>query len=237
MPDHDSSSTQGHFRRPCAPGARCHNWRECPACAATRQRRIADAAERLAGQLGPLDWHTLTPSTQTPAAIAAERARWLRHAAPPGAIWTIERGAESGKLHINIIAPSGHAATTQTAAQFVVRSIESPRAVAAYISKREQAPSSRDYPGRTMGTAGPLWQWLTGKGQFPVLQAAAVQADIDRAVGAHPAPPAAQPIKCAADLDRTDYRAIMARRLPDLVSLRAALRTAAMLDAATGQPA
>lgn len=233
-PEHTPS---GHRYGPnCIPAHRCHNWRACPACGALRQKRIADAAQRLAQVAGSIDWHTITPEQQTAQAIAQERARWLRSAHPPGAIWTIERGEQAGKLHLNILVPAGTTSTAPTAATFLVQSVRDPRAVAAYISKRAQAPTPEEYPGRTFGTAGPLWQWLTAKDQAAPVQAAAVQADINRAAGPHPSRPATPPVACAADLDRADYRAIMARRLPDLVSLRAQLRTAAMLNAAPYSP-
>lgn len=220
----------------CRPGNRCHNWRACHKCARIRQARIADAAEKLAGQIGALDWTTITAADQTPTAIARERARWLRQANPAGAIWTIERGEDAGKLHINIIAPSGCAADLPRSAQHRIVRIENPRAVAAYISKPEQAPDAKEWPGRTFGTAGPLWQWLTAKDQHTPVIAAAIQADINRAAGQRSALPPAQTVDCAADLDRVDYRAIMARRLPDLVSIRADLRTATMLDAGRTPP-
>ena len=220
----DNSNTQNpttHQRASiigCRPGNRCHNWRTCHNCAGIRQARIATAAERLAGQVGALDWTTITAADQTPSAVARERARWLRQANPAGAIWTIERGEEAGKLHINIIAPSGASAELKQSAQHRIIRIDNPRAVAAYISKPDQAPSAKEWPGRTFGTAGPLWQWLTGKDQHAPVQAAAIQQDINRSAGPRTDLPPATAIGCAADLDRADYRAIMARRLPDIVA-------------------
>lgn len=205
-------------RPACRPGHQCNCWRSCDYCARRRQTRIADAAEKLAGAVGAIDWTTITPESQSMAAAVRERGLWLRAAHPPGAIWTIERGIDSGKLHINILAPSGLGAALPRSAQHRITRVDNPRAVAAYISKREQAPSAAEWPGRTFGTAGPLWQWLTAKGQATPIQAAAIQADINRAAGPHPHPPPAQAVRCAADLPAADYRAIMARRVPDLVA-------------------
>lgn len=202
----------------CAPGNRCHRWRSCDQCAAIRQARIATAAEKLATVAGSIDWTTLEPFHHSPAALIAQRDRFLKLAKPAGAIWTVEVSPSTGNLHCNILTPPGLPPHMPAAAQHRIIKVADPRHVGAYISKRAQVPDPARYPGRAYGTAGPLWQWLTAREQLPTVQAAAVQRDIS-AANSDPEPPRAERrIFCAADLDRCDYREIMARRLPDIVS-------------------
>lgn len=212
MPERD------HDLIPCAPGNRCHRWRWCPQCAAIRQARIATAAEKLATVAGSIDWTTLEPTRQTPSAIRQQRERFLAMTKPAGAIWTVEASPKTGNLHINILTPPGLPPHMPGSAQHRIIKVADPRHVGAYISKATQAPDPARYAGRAYGTAGPLWQWLTAREQLPTVQAAAVQRDIAQANADQDPPRAERRILCTADIDRTDYREIMARRLPDLVS-------------------
>ena len=92
-------------RPPCTPARRCRDWRTCPHCARARQARVADAVERLAALYPHLHWTVLRPLRPEPAALSRLRLDWLRQAAPPGAIWTIETGQETRALHANLIHP------------------------------------------------------------------------------------------------------------------------------------
>lgn len=202
----------------CRPGDRCRNWRECDQCARIRQARIATAAERLESVVGPLDWTTLQPASAAFAAIADARAEFLRKTAPKGAIWTVEQSPNTGNLHLNVLTPAIEQPRLLHASAFHIRAVTNPRQVAAYISKREQMPSRDAYDGRLYGTAGPLWQWLSDRHQQPLIQAAAVQHDINAEAGRlAPMGPArvTDPIK---PLTREDYRRIAERRLPDLLA-------------------
>jgi hypothetical protein len=204
----------------CFKGNRCRNWRECDACARIRQARIATAAERLAGIAGPLDWTTLRPGTSAFATIATARAEFLRKASPQGAVWTIEQSPNTGNLHINILTPGITLPTLMHSSALHTRAIDEPRRVAAYISKREQMPDQHLYPGRLYGTAGPLWQWLTAKGQQPIIQGAAIQHDIDADAGRLAQMGPARLSDTIKPLDAEDYRRIAERRLPDLLAAK-----------------
>jgi hypothetical protein len=213
--------------KPCWPGNRCRDWRHCEQCARIRQARIATAAERLGGIAGPLDWTTLQPTSTSFAAIANAREEFLRKTAPPGAIWTIEQAPTTRNLHINILTPSIEPPDLKHAHAFHVRAITDPRRVAAYISKREQMPAKEDYSGRLYGTAGPLWQWLSGRGQQPLIQGAAIQHDINADAGKLAPMGPARLTDTITNLTKDDYRRIAERRLPDLMA--ATLRKASAL--------
>ena len=203
--------------RPCAPRARCHDYRRCPICARIRQAKIADAAERLAARAGPLAWTCLSPVEPGADALARARAAFLRATDPPGALWTVELSPETGALHCNIISPAEPPRAMKLARVWHAPINGDVRAVAAYISKREQMPSKLQYPRRLYGTAGPVWAWLSSGAGQPVIAAAKAQYDID------PAPLAAD-----SGVDKrvfvgrdphtwADYRDIAASRLPDLL--------------------
>jgi hypothetical protein len=202
----------------CQPRARCHRWRHCEACANIRQARIADAVERLAGLAARLDWVTITPAREGEAALVAARNQFLKVSRPAGAVWTVEIGAESGKLHTNIIMPSQDAAPLRAAAIHVVKDITEPRRVAAYISKRSQHPGKQDFKGRLYGTAGPLWQYLTSGEAEPLATAAALQHEINSVAGTQPKTYSAPAAPAADPLTMADYRAIAKRHLPDILA-------------------
>lgn len=203
--------------RPCAPRARCGDFRNCDICARIRQARIADAATRLSSRHPNLRWTCLSPTDPGPAALAAARAAFLRSTDPPGAIWTVEQSPQTGALHCNIIAPAAPPRSIRIARVWQADIEGDVRRVAAYISKREQMPPRDLYPGRLYGTAGPLWQWLAGNDAPAVVAAAKTQYDIDPA-----------PLRIDTGISRrlaaidaqhspADYREIAARRLPELL--------------------
>jgi len=204
----------------CQPGGRCRDWRTCDACARIRQARIATAAERLASVAGPLDWTTLRTASAAFKAVTDARAEFLRKTSPRGAIWTIEQSQNTGNLHINVLTPETTIPTLLHSSALHARAITEPRRVAAYISKREQMPDQDAYPGRLYGTAGPLWQWLTAKGQQPIIQAAAIQADINTDAGRLAPMGPARISDAIKPLSQDDYRRIAERRLPDLLAAR-----------------
>lgn len=202
----------------CTGPIRCHDWRACPRCARIRQARVADAAARLEGLGGSLDWTTLEPIDAGAAALRAARDQWLQQAKPRGAIWTVEESPRSGRLHCNILTPPGTPPPAPLAYQYRICAVRDARATAAYISKREQMPSRSIYDGRLWGTAGPLWRFLASGEAPAIVQAATIQTSIDRVAGQPDQRPPAPPVACAADLSTADYRAIMARRCPDLIA-------------------
>lgn len=202
----------------CVGPIRCNDWRACPRCARIRQARVADAAARLEGLGGGLDWTTLEPIDPGAAALRAARDQWLAQAKPRGAVWTVEASPRSGRLHCNILTPPGAPPTAPLSYQYRICGVRDPRATAAYISKREQMPARSIYDGRLWGTAGPLWRYLSSGEAPEIVQAAAIQQSIDQVAGQPDQRPPAPAVACAADLSAADYRAIMARRCPDLIA-------------------
>ena len=203
--------------RPCAPRARCGDFRSCPICARIRQARIADAAERLQSFAGDLTWSVVSPHDRSWEALTQCRSAFLAAENPQGALWTVEYGALTGKPHANILHPTSGARTLRRAAVWQAPVKGSARLIAAYVSKQSQMPPRAEYSGRLFGTAGPLWQWLaTGKG-LPVIEAAKTQWDIDPGpVRASSGIPDLAP-GATIEEQRQHFRAIAARRLPDLL--------------------
>lgn len=214
--------------RRCAPRARCRDWRHCEDCARIRQAKIANVAERLESFDPDLTWTCLHPVKAGAAAAIAARAEWLRKVDPPGALWTVEQSSASGALHINIIAPTDLPPDLNHSKIWQQRIDGSSRNVAAYISKRSQMPARAEFPGRLFGTCGPLWSWLANAKQLPAVAAATLQQEID---GSPTAAAAAQKERRslsdlemlrgaslpAQELTREEYRAIAARRIPDIL--------------------
>ena len=202
----------------CTAESRCRRWRTCPKCAAIRQARIASAAAHLESLAGRLDWATLSPIRAGETALLEARREFLEAVKPAGAVWTVEQSPDTKNLHCNILLPSHEPRRLRLSACHVIRGIDDARRVGAYISKREQMPSKGDYHGRLFGTAGPLWQHLSRAQSAPVVQAAALQYDIDPL-----------PIGESSDLQRRacaenrelswpEYREIAARHMPDILS-------------------
>ena len=203
-------------RPSCQPRARCRRWRECPECARIRQARIANACERLQYITPKISWATIQPIEAGEAALLDARAEFLAKVRPRGAVWTVEQAPTTGRLHCNVLLPAFEPRRLNLAASHVIEAITNPRRVGAYISKREQMPDKANFGGRLYGTAGPLWQWLTSGDGPPLVNAAAIQADIDREAGQElprqPAPPPPQ----GQVLTLEDYAEIARRRLPDV---------------------
>lgn len=231
----------------CTRSRPCRRWRVCIFCARRRQAKIADAVERLASKTGQLRWNILYPSIVGTKGITTMRENWLQAANPQGAIWTIEQSRKTGAFHCNIITPAGSFHEPATGHIWTQTISGNPRHVGAYIAKPSQAPQPADYPGRLMGTAGPLWQYLTTGDALPIVAAAAAQHTIDRetmlAESVQQIEYAREQIRLAglnagqqqrekwareeaAERKTTtksldDYRAIAARWLPDVLAITA----------------
>jgi len=177
MSSTDKQDDTPHY---CSRARPCNRWRACSYCARRRQARIADAVERLAGKCGKLRWSILYPFARGEAGIKAIKADWLRHAAPHGAIWTIEQSKKTGALHCNIIAPAQNIHMPADAKTWDQIIVGDPRIVGAYIAKPQQMPKEQDFTGRLYGTAGSLWQWLAAPAAHPVVAAGAAQHVINR---------------------------------------------------------
>lgn len=213
---------------PCAPGRLCRRWRVCARCARIRQARIAAMAERLAALYPSLSWSVVHPSRRGVAALAAAKAAWARLHAPSGAIWTVERGCAPGALHLNVLHGPLPVRDSRLYTQHREPRILSPRAVGAYISKREGAPDAAAWPGRCSGTIGPLWRYLAAAKDAPVAAAAAIEyaADPPAALAraglapdcqAPPPPPPRGASVPEESLSWEQYREIARRHLPNLL--------------------
>lgn len=214
QPQRDEASIS---RRTCAPRSRCNRWRVCPACAAIRQAKIANVAERL-GKLYPaLIWTTLHPVTGGARGITLARAEWARKADPAGALWTVEQAPTSKNLHLNIIHPPISQVELDQSHRWQ-RVIEgSVRNVAAYISKPEQFPVREDGPARIFGTLGPLWQYLASGDQAPPVAALAIQHALDPQESLQRARIHAHIRGKPEPHTMAEYKAIASKYLPDLL--------------------
>jgi hypothetical protein len=205
----------------CAPGSRCHHWRTCSACAAIRQARIADAADRIAQCWPGLHWTRVTPHVQTARAISTIRARWRALAAPAAGLWTVEQGARGHHLHLNFLHTDAVLTEIEGASTWTAHAIEDHRRVAAYISKREQAPDPASYHGRSFGTFGAPWFFIANNQQAPALAAAALQFAINPGASTWAELASRESPRQPAPLTRADYHAIATRYLPDLIDIAA----------------
>jgi hypothetical protein len=163
----------------CTPQYPCRRFITCQHCAARRQARFADIAERIEAAFGPLQYAVITPDQNTAEAIRKAKHAAIRALTSPAAIWSIEVGEQAGRLHINLLGanldfPKIRNATIHTE---TVRS--NARAVAAYITKANAYPPAHQYQGRAVGTCGTVMQYLAEARDYPVAQAAALLQIID----------------------------------------------------------
>lgn len=209
----------------CRASARCRRWRTCPECAAIRQARIADAADRIAQCFPSLHWSRLTPHHQTPSAIPTVRARWRRAHPQAAGLWTVEQGTHHHHLHLNVLHSDAVLQEIEGASSWTATDLKDHRRVAAYIAKREQAPDPGSYHGRAFGTFGEPWYYLAQARSAPALSAAALQFAIDPGAASRAALDYHDSPRLAAPYSRADYHAIAARYLPDLIDLSNAFNT------------
>jgi len=176
----------------CRPGRRCRNWRECPDCARIRQAQIAEVAERGAAFSPRVTYAVVR--TYDPGSFGADKDAFIARLArvTEGGIWTVETGAISTGLHVNIIAGTlDGLAAAQLAKAWPVSSAadcwaadiprRDVRHVAAYVSKRDSFPHPDEYAGRLYGSWGAWKKPLAAlaedrHGTAPVTAGAAVEA-------------------------------------------------------------
>lgn len=158
----------------CEPGRRCGNWKTCDRCARIRQKRTADKAEAMSIKYGQLYLSVMTPHDNTATAMRRMRAALLRKQWAPAGIWTIETGEDFQHLHLNLITPEGLAPNMQGATIHQERITTTPRAIAAYITKRKGAPTEQQFDGRLLGTWGQIGQIMATEKAGPIIQAAAL---------------------------------------------------------------
>ncbi len=165
----------------CTPHYPCNRWLHCDHCTRRRQARAADIAERIEAAFGPLQYAVITPDENTGAAIARAKRRAIRSLGSPAALWTIEVGQVSGRLHINLLGRLDGLENVSASATWIDIRPAQARPVAAYITKRTSAPSREFYEGRLYGHSGHIGEWLLKAQELPLLQAAQFLNVIERA--------------------------------------------------------
>ena len=158
----------------CSPQYPCNRFRVCDRCAARRQARWADIAERIEAAYGPLDFAVITPNRNDHDAIVAAKRAALRAIDTPAAIWSVETGILAGRLHINIIGRNLDINRTRNAAVHVEPIRNSARSATAYAFKRKGMPHPSQYDGRIAGGAGHLMEFLARARAYSVAQAASM---------------------------------------------------------------
>jgi len=205
---------------PCHAHYPTSHWRTCPDCAARRQARIADTAARILADYPDLSLTVIKPAPGTSTPISTLRINYLRAAAIPAGLWTIERGPVAGTLHANILAPAHTPPSTRNAITHQSPLWTDPRTVAAYISKPSQYPPPGTYTGRLYGSWRRLADILVDPDTPPVVQAALLNAALLPPSSPPPPPPPDRPPHQWPDLypdpPDTDYKAIAAKYLANL---------------------
>lgn len=178
--------------RPCRVGFRCLDHRQCEACARIRQAQVADVAEVGAATTPGAAITYAVIRTYAPADIGPDREAFAKKLArrTMGGIWTVETGAISTGLHLNLLAATDQPVTAaQIAKMWPVSSpadvwaapIARPdvRRVAAYMSKKSGIPPEAEYSGRTYGSWGgwkkPLGSLIDDPQKAPIVAAAALE--------------------------------------------------------------
>lgn len=166
-------------RYTCSPQYPCHRFVSCARCAARRQARFADIAERIEAAFGPLTYAVITPNENTQEAIRRAKHAAIRALTSPAAIWSIEVGEQAGRLHINLLGKFDRISQVRKADIHTEPIRTNARSVAAYITKPGAYPPAALYEGRAVGTCGTVMQYLAEARTYPVAQAAALLRIID----------------------------------------------------------
>lgn len=145
--------------------------------------------------------------------------QYLRRAELPAALWSIEKGALSSRLHLNILAPQHHQPELKNASIWQAKIKCTPREMAAYLGKQYQMPSPADYTGRLWGTCGNVTSYLASASAQPHIQAAAAEILIRSTVADPMTKPQSANQHCNERLTPDQYRAIRERHLPNLRAL------------------
>lgn len=208
--------------RICSKKRPCHDARSCRMCARSRQRRIADAAERLGNRVGQLSWTILFQPADESESIEGIKKRWIRSVNPEGAIWTIEESKKTGLKHCNIISPATSCSVSNSFTQWQILISGNPRHVAAYIGKADQMPIRSASHARLWGTSGQLWDWLRSTSAPPLVSAAAAQHEINKQDVFYTTTEYLSNSKPSTEkhknISREEARSIACRYLPDILS-------------------
>jgi hypothetical protein len=153
----------------------------CEECAAIRQRRIGDTAEAIEREHGTLTMTVIKPNDNTEAAIKKLHASFMRRSLAPAGIWTVERGEQFGRLHLNYISPKPLPAKWRNCETYSELLEITARDAAAYISKRCGLPEPKQYKGRLYGSWGRVGEILVSREmleQAPIVPAASIEATL-----------------------------------------------------------
>jgi hypothetical protein len=158
----------------CKKSMRCGYFQHCDPCARLRQARFADKAERLFPNIKDLYLFRITPDDNTQAEIVRLKAAVKRQLKGGVALWTVEQGQVTNKLHLNVIAGINHQRPFKAASHFVTGPIKCLRTTAAYILKKDQYPSPDYYNSTQFGTFNNFETIAMNANMLPTLQAAAL---------------------------------------------------------------
>jgi hypothetical protein len=137
----------------------------------------------------------------------------------PAGIWTIERGQKTGLMHGNLITSKTQLVDSPGIETFAEPIHTNVRAVAAYISKREQHPGREHWSGRTYASWGHISQTLLGGKMPAIINGAAIEHQMQQASKVA-APPQPAPQVGPSDIWTPEqYRECAARNLPILAAI------------------
>lgn len=208
----------------CNKNRRCGYFSACDNCARLRQARFADKAQRLFPNIHGLYLWRLTPDDNTEQGIIRLKAAFKRQLDNGAALWTVEQGQVTNKLHLNVIAAVNPPRTFKAANQFVTGPIKNLREAAAYILKKGQYPHHDSYSGRQHGSFNSLGSILLATKTTPIIQAAALNLTLQKA-SALPTPYLERQLQIAHDrLTSGDYKAIALQNLPHFRAAIASLK-------------
>jgi hypothetical protein len=156
----------------CTPNHRCNQWKECDQCASLRQARFADKAQAMAERTGQLYLSVIRPEKNIAEEIRRARSWMLRNSFASTGLWSIETGDTFDRLHINTITPCPAIRAVPGTAVHIERITTTPRAAAAYITKRGSAPRPEQYRGRLIGSWGQVGEYMTEADAPPIVQGA-----------------------------------------------------------------
>lgn len=203
----------------CRKGQRCGQWRTCDYCSRYRQKTIADNAVKLMHRYGLVTWYRVTPQIAEHHTFKKIRAGLKDRLNGRPAIWTIEQGQLSGKLHVNIITPDHNLKPFKDAENWKSEPTARIREIAAYITKRSQYPNLEAYSGRIYGAMKGITEVLLSKKMNAIITAATIE---------HLSPPALviptdaerrQIEKEVMAMKEPDYREIAMRHLPNIAKV------------------
>jgi hypothetical protein len=149
-----------------------------------------------------LQFAVIQPDTPGQRALDSVKRAALRNLCSPALLWSIEVGAESGRLHLNLLGPDLRLPDFKRATSHVSQVRHGARAAGAYMHKRDAMPAAIDYAGRIAGTAGTIMEYLAHAKALPVAQAGSLLKIIETARFNR------EPLKLSPPETRKDLRAL-----------------------------